>query len=446
MTKVSQEFAMFMSTNKMKALFQRELPDCLTGEWTLTDCEIQHPRFKTYLSPESREKSFLALAYHLKGINNKTHKADNRILYVKAYLGSRSHDEYLKASTLAKNSRQVEVLHLDKYGMVAWFFPFDPALPWLPNCLDIWFVKTYLSVFLLVKQQYPPPVVRDVEISIINYRPEIRCTYKYDIKKLSGSKHTIYGKTFADDKGAEIHRRIVFMAEHTKNKSDSFVIPSPLGYDEMLHTLWLAGLAGKPLIEAINDSNVDQLTTQLAKLLHDFQNVSLPGLDSVTEDDLLTEIQKKVYKLQNALPILAERFTALINQLKSEKTQLPLLPFCLGHCDFHIQQLLLLDSKRIALFDFDELAMANPLMDLANFSADLYSLDLEKSFVGKTINRFFSAYKKISHQALNESHFIWHLRIQVLTRAYRAYIQQKPDLEKLVTEYLETAELFALNG
>ena len=45
------------------------------------------------------------------------------------------------------------------------------------------------------------------------------------------------------------------------------------------------------------------------------------------------------------------------------------------HGDFHIQQLLLLDDKRIALFDFDELAIANPLLDVANFCADLYTGD-----------------------------------------------------------------------
>jgi hypothetical protein len=37
-------------------------------------------------------------------------------------------------------------------------------------------------------------------------------------------------------------------------------------------------------------------------------------------------------------------------------------------------------------------------------------------------------------------HFVWHLKMQLLTRAYRAYIQQKPDLNELIQHYSIAAE------
>lgn len=444
MSEPNQAFAMFMDSDKMRILFQHELPDCLTGGWKLTNCQIQHPRYKTYLNPKSRDKSFLALAYHLKGINEQTQKADERILYVKAYLGERSHDEYLKARVSAKGSQQSAILHLEKYGMIGWFFPFDPALPLLHKVLDKSFAEHYLAEFLLLPQRGLAPVVKDVGIDIINYRPEIRCTFRYAYQRLSGNKKTIYGKIFADGKGNEIQPRIVKLHQLAEQNPESFMIPQPLGYDESLRTLWMEGLNGKPLLEAITGQDVNRLLEQIAQHLINFQGVTMPGLAIISEDDLLVEIQKKTLKLQQAFQKLSPRFESLINQLCREKANLPLLTYRLGHGDFHIQQLLLMKNKRIALFDFDELTVASPLMDVANFSADLYNLNLANGLTEKLINCLYKAYKKISDDDLNDSHFIWHIRIQLLTRAYRSYIQQKPDLEWLVLGYLALAETFSL--
>jgi Phosphotransferase enzyme family len=438
---ISQEFAVFMDVTKMKALFQQELPDCLSGHWTLTDCQIQHPRYKTYLNPQSRDKSFLALVYHLNGINEQTQKADNRILYVKAFLGSRSYTQYLIACAEPHISQQNAVLHIAKVGMVGWFFPCDPALPWLSKVLDTELVRNYFADFLLLQKNTRPFVIKAITLHVINYRPEIRCTYRYDLKRLSGATQTLYGKTFADESGAEIHRRIAHLYPRTENNPESFVIPRLLGYDFTLHTLWMDGLHGKPLVDIINEHNADQLMASVARHLVDFHSANISGLDIISEDELFTEIQKKCVKLQNAYPDISSRIESLLYTLKENKPNASLNANRLIHGDFHIQQLLLLDDNRIALFDFDELAMANPLLDVANFCADLYSVNVPKGLTERLINHLFCTYKILSSDALNVSQFSWHLRVQLLTRAYRAYIQQKPKLEHLVTQFLIAAEI-----
>jgi len=440
MNEVSQEFAVFMDTVKMKALFKRELPDCLSGSWTLSDCEIQHPRYKTYLNPKSRDKSFLALAYHLKGIDEQTQKTDSRILYVKAYLGSHSHSEYLKACSEAEASHQDRVLHIDKYSMVCWFFPCDPALPWLPKVLEPQAIKCYLTDFLLRQQNSPSFLIKDIVLSIVNYRPEIRCTYRYDIKRLSGTTQTLYGKTFSDQSGAEIQRRIASLYLRSLRNPDSFVMARPLGYDATLHTVWLEGLQGKPLLDSINEQNADKLMARLARHLVDLHSVNITGLDTLSEDEQLSEIQKKSTKLQNAFPSLSEKIKHLLINLNDQKPVISLNSTRLIHGDFHIQQLLLLDDNRMALFDFDELAMANPLVDLANFAADLFTLSLGIDFTERLINQLFAAYQALSDDDISVDYFEWQLRLQLLTRAYRAYIQQKPNLEQLINQFLIAAE------
>ena len=440
MIDASQEFAVFMDTAKMKVLFQQELPDCLSGSWRLTDCQIQHPRYKTYLNPKSRNKSFLALAYHLKGINEQTHQADDRILYVKAFLGLRSHVEYLMAcADETRSTQQNAVLHVDKLGMVGWFFPCDPALPWLSVVLDKEFIRNYFTE-LLLPQQHVPCFIKNIALSIINYRPEIRCTYRYELKRLSGVTKILYGKTFADEQGAEIHRRIAHLYQHTKNNPESFAMPRLIAYDYNLHTLWMEGLQGKPLVDIINAQNADQLMASIARHLVDFHSTGISGLDVISEDEQLVEIRKKSAKVQKACPRFTKRIEDILVNLNKQKPDIPLNYMRLIHGDFHIQQLLLLDDKRIALFDFDELAIANPLLDVANFCADLYTLNLGQHFTEKLINRLFTAYKSLAEYAICDAHFDWHLRLQLLTRAYRAYIQQKPDLEQVIDQFLVAAK------
>jgi Phosphotransferase enzyme family len=333
------------------------------------------------------------------------------------------------------------MLHIAKLGMVAWFFPYDPALPWLSKVLDKGFTRKYFADFLLLQKNAPSCVIKAIALSIINYRPEIRCTYRYDLKRLSGNTQTLYGKTFADGSGSEIHRRIAHLYPRTENNPESFVIPRLLGYDYTLHTLWLEGLDGKSLLDIINKQNADQLMASIARHLVDFHSAEISGLDVILEDEQFTEIRKKCTKLQNSYPDISNRIESLLYTLEEQKPDTTMNSMRLIHGDFHIQQLLLLDDNSIALFDFDELAMANPLVDVANFCADLSVLDLPKGLIERLTSRFFSAYKTLSSDALNESQFSWHLRVQFLTRAYRAYIQQKPNLEYLIEQFLIAAEI-----
>jgi aminoglycoside phosphotransferase len=446
MMEVSNGFAVFMDKPKMLAIFQQELPDCVSGKWSLVDCKIQHPRYKTYLNPKSWDKSFLALAYHLIGINEHTHEVDDRILYVKAYLGSRSQAEYLKACSKVGLAEKNAVFHIEKYGMVAWFFPCDPALPWLPKVLDSNEIKAYFADFLLLQKNSPSCVIKAMYLTIVNYRPEIRCTFRYELKRLSGTRQTLYGKTFADDKGVEIHSRIAHLYQRAEKKPESFVMPRLLGYDYTLHTLWMEGLEGKPIVDLIDEHNADHLMAQIAKHLVDFHSASIDGLVLIRETEQLAEIHKKSAKLQTAYPDYSSRIENLIGKLNAQKPDLPLDAMRLVHGDFHIQQLLLLDDNRIALFDFDELAMANPLLDVANFCADLYTLNLGNQFTDYVINRLFTAYKALSEDDINAAQFDWYLRLQLLTRAYRAYIQRKPDLDSLINQFLTAAEIGYVGG
>jgi Phosphotransferase enzyme family len=434
------EFTRLLDAEQVATLLQAELPDCKSGNWQITRCSIQHPRYKTYLNPASRHKAFLAVAYHLEGINLKTKRFDNRIVYVKAYLGKRSFTEYEQACAALAKADQSALLHLADYGMVLWCFPYDSQLPSLPKLLDENAMQGYFSEGLLADKP------DTVAIKIINYRPEIRCTCRYDITFATGQNSTLYGKNFADNNGAEIYQRQLTLSQSNqasftnKHLSSGFTIAKPLSYDADIHTIWLEGLAGSPLLAMLNGDNAKPILKQIAKNIAAFHTGYLPNLPALTELDLLAEIKKKAAKLCLAYPNNADHLQRIIQHLDEQFATLPVVPDGLLHADFHIQQLSQCEDGSIALFDFDELAIGNPLVDVANFVADLYRHQLGVEFTHNLARAFFADYQHFSQTSLNVSHFVWHLQIQLITRAYRAYLQQKPDQHDVMSQMLQIAQ------
>lgn len=437
-----KEFSGYLDTGKMKNLFQQQLESCRDGAWQLTGCQIQHPRYKTYLNPKSRDKSYLALAYHLSGFEARTRRPINRIFYVKVFLGERSFEDYAMTVSKCSGSDSSTVMQWSQYRMVGWFFPHDPVFPWLASVSNTAGMKQYFSDFFSAGAHNKNTFsVKDMVISVMNYRPEIRCTSRYDIESVGGNTRSVFGKTFADESGFEAYRRMNYLHSRTINNMGNFVIPKPLGYDEKLRTLWTEGLTGKPLMRAINPGNSEKLMTRLALNLVNFHGISLSGLDSIiTEDDVLGEMRKKCAKLQHAFPNFFLRIENLLMLLSHQRSLLPIVSRRLVHGDFHLQQLLLMEDESIVLFDFDELAIGNPLIDLANFSADLYNLDFGKELTNSIIHCLLGAYDAFSDDGIDYDQFDWYFRIQLMIRAYRAYIQQKPNFQDRVDQFLTHSE------
>lgn len=434
------EFATFMDAAKMKVLFQENLPECINGAWVLSECSIQHPRYKTYLRPESRGKSFLSLAYHLSVKNTLTDGLESKILYAQAYRGNRSHSEFLKAQAAANTINQKSIVHIPDLGMVGWTFPYDPVLTGLPQLIDPLNSLNYFSRSGIYVPQTKPGELSKVTISVINYRPEIRCTLRYLLHNKSGPESVIYAKTYEDERSREIYQRIKTLWLRSLHACESFIIARPLAYDEALHTIWQEGMAGEPLLKSITIDSEYSLTKTIAKGLADLHQLQFPELEVITPDGQLSEAKKKSAKLIVAFPQFKNNLTCLIETLETHKPGSEAAPITLIHGDFHLQQLLLLETGRIALFDFDELALGDPMQDLANFSADLYNQDFDRQQIRGLIFNFVNAYRSATETRMNTERFDWHLRLQLLTRAYRAYIQQKPNLEQLVTQFLVAAE------
>jgi aminoglycoside phosphotransferase len=451
------QFAPLLDAELMVSALQRHLPECLAGDWQVTGCEIQHPRYKTYRLVENLERSFLALVYHLRGRQLPSSISDRRIFYARAYLGQRSHQAFAEAQAGGERA-----IHLAELGMVGWRFPDDPAMPWLAelltrplNSLESSLPRKresnitaglppsrerrYLRAGLIMdSRQIIEWSQRPISaIEIVNYRPEIRCTARYIFAASEADPaREVYGKTYADERGKTVHENLSMLQKQSQSNAD-FVMPKALAYDMEHRTLWLEGLQGQALAELDFATGVAEKIPLLANALAAFHQLTPPILPVVNLPQHLQEWRKKVDKLSHAYPAIQPALTLLLTELQQNLPELEMPG--LIHGDFHIDQLLVLPNGRLALFDYDELALGDPLQDLANFAADLYNYPYAVATIDQLVRQLFTAYSAAKQGQADPQRFAWHLRGQLLTRAYRTFIQQKSAAQQRVADFIALA-------
>jgi aminoglycoside phosphotransferase (APT) family kinase protein len=106
------------------------------------------------------------------------------------------------------------------------------------------------------------------------------------------------------------------------------------------------------------------------------------------------------------------------------------------HGDFHLDQLRV-GADRLFVFDLDELAIGDPLEDLASFvvKCRLKSAPLAARACGEMID----AYARCRPAAFDSRRLEWHLAVQWLHKASRAYVFQRPRWHAAAAQMLAEA-------
>ena len=96
-------------------------------------------------------------------------------------------------------------------------------------------------------------------------------------------------------------------------------------------------------------------------------------------------------------------------------------PLSLIHGDFHPEQIWLHEG-RVVLFDFDEFTLGDPMEDLATFMLKLAQAGVAAELVSAWVDEYAaSAPRRFDARSLR-----WHLAVQSLVQASRAFVFQKP--------------------
>jgi len=398
----------------------------------IIDLKIGHTSYKTYRNPASAGRSTLSICYHLLVEDPSKNERGEQILYAKIYLENRSHDHYekIKEGPFVKPRFGQALTHLPELGMVIWAFPNDPVMTHLPECIDPEKVSKHLPYDKLPSGLDGSEDIDCIETEVIHYRPEIRCTSRYALKACKGSESNetvLFGKTFRDDQGIGLYQRSLALYRANQHDRDSFLIAQPLGYAGEIKTLWQAGLKGQALVDVLDNKNDEALIERVGKGLAHFHRSALTRPLRLTLADHLVEIRKKISKLIPVFPQFESSLKMIAQHLEKEGHQLGPAMDTLIHADFSLQQLLVC-GEEIACFDFDEFAMGDPVQDIANFIVDCHFRTIDADCIPLIISTFLQAYERKAGIAICRQRLAWYTQLLFMTKAYRFYLQQKPNL------------------
>lgn len=420
------DFAQFTDAERMKDIFAQYLWASERERWQVADCHIRHVWRKTFRKHPAH--SFITVLYELQLTNWRTRQSRRQMLYAKAYQQNRSQlifQQHLNDRFSAPELGSA-FSHLPAFDMVVWAFPNDPALPQLAELTQPEQAKAYLSF----------DDITSLNIEIVNYRPELRCTARYEAM-CEGQQRVLFGKTFAPPQAEEVFARIQAMWDCAAVQPNAFRIARPLSFHSSTNTIWQEGLPGTPLVQMLDWENYQTIAHTIAKGLINLHASKIPVSNTLTPDTHLAEARKKAAKLMQAFPHLQVTLKTLCTQMEYDQPRNA--PLSLIHGDFHVKQLLWCDGE-LALFDFDEFALGDPMQDVANFMADFYAHSFDPALIEAVTAALVEAYRQQSPQSYSPQRLNWHLRVQLLTRAYRCLWQQKPELERAIRFYLQLAQ------
>ncbi len=134
----------------------------------------------------------------------------------------------------------------------------------------------------------------------------------------------------------------------------------------------------------------------------------------------LQEIERRCRKVARAAPEFADRAARLLASLAMASAQLPEPPASLIHGDFHPEQVWI-DEGRVVLFDFDEFARGRSRWRTwPSSSSSSVRIDPGARFA----TLLLAAYAQAAPGQFSQRRLHWHLAVQQLLQASRAFVFQ----------------------
>jgi Phosphotransferase enzyme family len=405
----------------MRKLLQTTLPNFSTGTRRIDDLRIVKSRRNT---SKQRNPNPLTLCYELDVNDSDTNTSYTQQLYGKVYRNG--------ASMQVKSNTQA--WHLAQLDMLLWTWPDDPGLPQLPQLLDSGATLTWWGEAAH-------------EVRALRYVPQDRATLCYLRKPSGGSQEQLFVKTFCDKRGGAIYRRFKYFWELAQHNTDAPLVAQPLSYCTATHSLWQTQATGVPLAQALSSALASSLACSLARAMDILHAAPLSLAGSSVRDTAhwMSEIRRRCNKILRAVPTLTDRVTRIADLLEHAAECLRPYQPTLIHGDFHPEQVWL-DGGRIVLFDFDEFCLGDPMEDLAEFITKIEPGGADSKFASPLL----TAYALWAPERFDRERFQWHLAVQQLLQASRAFVFQIPhwrnELEQRLTRTETLCALLAMDG
>ncbi|MBL8095686.1 MAG: glycosyltransferase [Anaerolineales bacterium] len=240
-------------------------------------------------------------------------------------------------------------------------------------------------------------------IDVLKYKPRRRAVLRYHL--VGAPWAHVIGKVFRDDRAGRLFdiQAHLWESGFGPQAEDGIRVAEPIAVIPELRAFLQEQVPGQTLNELAGtgvalDRQVEQAAVGLAKLHAVAWQPDWTPLNPYTLDTEVAQLGIYAADLTALRPDLTADMADLLEALRGWAGQLPapaqLRPV---HRDFYYSQVLV-DGPRLALIDFDLIALGDPAIDVANFLAHLTFLGLDLAGDADRLRpqaeRFLTAYRR----------------------------------------------------
>ena len=426
----------------MRALLQQQLPGFAEGWLRIDALRVCKVRRNASLH---RNPCPLSLCFELQVSDLASGHAGVQLLYAKVFRAGLAEAFFQQQdrSRLTVPAFGAALVHLPALNMVIWALPNDPGLPQLTQLLDPAQAERVLPwAALTAAMGMARSAFGAVQVELLRYEPQQRATLRCTLARADGSAACVlYAKTFCDAQAQDIHHRFDHFWYLAQTDADAPQVAQPLGHSPALQTLWQAAAPGAALMQSLAPPNAAALMRGVARALARLHAAPLAPSANATRHSAahwVAEARRRQTKLSRANPALAARVARVADTIVAHVSHPARRPSSLIHGDFHPDQVWVHEG-RIVLFDFDEFTLGDPMQDLATFV-----LKLEPAGMAPELgSALLDAYAACAPHRFDRRSLNWHLTVQSLVQASRAFVFQPPDWAREVERRLARCEAHA---
>ena len=409
----------------MRVLLQRLLPGFADGGLRIDGLSVSKARRSSSLR---RNPCPITLCFELQVSDLARGQVGTQTLYAKVFRPGLAEPFFRQQdrSRLARPAFGEALVHVAELNMVIWALPNDPGLPQLVPLLDPVQAERALPWAAMAVS---PGVERSefsaLRAELLRYEPEQRATLRYTLTRADGgAAQVLYGKTFRGSQARDLEHRFDYFWQLSLTDPNAPRVAQPLGHSADTQTLWQAAAAGTPLLQSLAAHDAAALMRRAARALALLHAAPLaPSANAKTRSAAhwLAEARRRQTKISRAHPALAARAARVVTLIAAQVEHQAKRPLSLIHGDFHPEQIWVHEG-RIVLFDFDEFTLGDPMEDLATFMLKLEQAGVAPELVSALVDEYAaSAPRRFDARSLR-----WHLAVQSLVQASRAFVFQKP--------------------
>jgi tRNA A-37 threonylcarbamoyl transferase component Bud32 len=354
----------------MRVILQRYLPVSGRASIQVLECRITNTR--------RRDGSRGTIQYELRLEDALTGRVWDQIVTGITFGGDRTRRAWESIRQTAgagtEETPQSELpnfSYVPELDLLLQVFPHDLRLPALAKLIEG--PPTELVSALLPELGSANRDALSWTADVVQYRVDMRAIVRltvaeYDPPSGHTREHQFYAKVYRDaEQGRRAFRSQADLHARTAGAGEHLVVAKPIFYDDALRTLVTEAVPGMSFSKIISrDKRSIDAVRAVARAIARFHQVDVAATPRPIADEM-ARLHEARQSLAASRPDLADEVSAMVDSIAAGLAEAPSMVI---HGDLKPDHILI-DGDRVALIDFDLLARADPVVDVAHLVAFL---------------------------------------------------------------------------